>query len=449
MTRDLSNNKVVDRRLGPGAIPGPQRERMEETTITKIAVIADDLTGANDTGVQFARTGRQVVVPLGDADAPPDTDVMVLNTDSRHLAPADAAARVQYMTGRALAWGADVLFKKLDSTMRGNPGAELAAMLSAGDADFALLCPAYPANGRTVVNGDVVVGGVPLADSPASRDPATPVHHSGLAKIIAEGYDGPTAHLPLVTVRQGQQAIAQAIGHALAEGQWVLAADAATDADLDALVAGALGSGYRPLWAGAAGLGAALAAALPPAPRAEVQAGPRTASVRRPTLAVVASANPRTREQLQQAVAGGAISVVAAPTAAMVAGDRLAIAEVAEAAIACLQGGEDVAVLPDQPPRGAPDPEAGRALARHLGMAAALAAQSVPLGALFLSGGDTATAVLSALGAHGVRILGEVAPGIPYGRVIGGAAQVPVVTKAGGFGSDDALSAALKLLHTL
>jgi len=138
-------------------------------TVPQVVVIADDLTGAADTGVAFARAGLTTLVYLQPGPFVP-ADVLVLSTHSRHLTRSEAAGLAgqaaertrRVSPGRGPAW----IYKKVDSTMRGHPGAELAAVMGALGVDRALVAPAFPEQGRTTVNGRQLVGGRPLDATP-------------------------------------------------------------------------------------------------------------------------------------------------------------------------------------------------------------------------------------------------------------------------------------------
>ena len=138
----------------------------------KILVLADDLTGALECGALL----EGAVVALG---APPETGAAVIDTETRHSAPGEAAARV-----RALAqhFPAELIYKKTDSTLRGNIGAELAA-LPPLRIHYA---PAYPRLGRTVRGGRLYVDGVPLEQTAFARDPLGPVTEGRIARVLEQ-----------------------------------------------------------------------------------------------------------------------------------------------------------------------------------------------------------------------------------------------------------------------
>jgi len=160
--------------------------------MVKVFIIADDYTGALDTGVQFAACGAPVLVTTYEHFSglnTGDCEVLAVNSESRHLAPAEAAERVSRLTREAVRRGFTHFYKKTDSTLRGNVGAELAAMLEGGGGLGLAFAPAYPKSGRVTVDGVQYVDGVPLGDSVFARDPYAPVRHGEVSRILLDQTD--------------------------------------------------------------------------------------------------------------------------------------------------------------------------------------------------------------------------------------------------------------------
>jgi uncharacterized protein YgbK (DUF1537 family) len=359
----------------------------------RLAIVADDLTGAADTGVQFARIGVPARVWL--ADGPIEEGATVFDTDSRSLAPADAAARVGALAERLR--GVEHVYKKVDSTVRGNVGAEVAAALGGLGRSLAVLAPAFPANRRTTVGGVQRVDGVPVHESAIARDPAHPVRHATIAAALRAQCELDVAEVPLGAVRGGARRLAELFGELAGDRVGRIAVvDAERDDDLAAIAAAIARVGERCLPVGSAGLAGRIAAAwglsagaapLPERPRAER------------ILFVCGSLNPASRAQIA-GVRGPGVEVICSDAGAA---DAVTVAEwLGRAAVGAIDAGR-------------PD-------------------------ALVLTGGDTARAVLGALGARGIALDAEVLPGVPLGRVLGGRLDgITVVTKAGGFGGPDTL----------
>jgi len=395
--------------------------------VIDLLIVADDLTGALDTGAQFARYGRRTLVSWAGGGLPPaDADVWVLDTETRALPPAEARAAV----AQAVAPFLPVLhiYKKVDSTLRGPIGAELEALLALGVAEQALLAPAFPAQGRTVLGGELRVHGQPLAQTPfAQPGRAT----SLVGELIAASTGLAVGSMGLQQVRQGGQSLARALA---AQTEPVLVLDALAEADLAVAAQAAVLAGRDRLLAGSAGLAAQLPAAwgwVPP----DLAAAP--ASVAGPILCVAATKHPALAGQLLHLQQQAQLEIVKDVLPGILPGEEPAAARAAAAVVEALAQGRDVALTT----LGAPLVAGGdRLVVALLGRIAAQALQQARPGALMLTGGDTAMAVCRTLGAEAIIVEGQVEAGVPLGRLAGGEADgLPIATKAGGFGDEGVL----------
>ncbi|MEU2548038.1 four-carbon acid sugar kinase family protein [Streptomyces roseolus] len=371
-------------------------------TPPRVAVLADDLTSAGDGAAPFRRGGHPARVLLSGsplAGHGREDGVLAVDFGSRLLDEAGAEARTRE-AARALS-GAGLLLKTVDSTLRGHVAAEIRAAREGSGRRAVVVAPAFPAEGRTTRDGVQYVRGVRVDESEFARDPAHPVRTADLARLLPEAVRVDAARPELLTERVSSGGL--------------FVCSAATDADLDRIVAAVPDHGSV-LWVGSPGLAAALARhhALPGS-GADTEQLPFAA---RPLVAV-GSANPATRRQL-----------------ALLAGRPGAVAAVAAAP---LETAADslVRILHTPHERRAAPAELTRELAASV---AALAARA-PFDGLVLTGGETAEAVLRALGAHGIDLHDEPEPGIARGTLTGpaGVPRVPVVVKAGGFGDDRTL----------
>ncbi|MFJ9809312.1 four-carbon acid sugar kinase family protein [Streptomyces sp. NPDC101158] len=361
-----------------------------------VVVLADDLTSAADGAAPFRRSGHRALVLFAPEAHGPGVTAVDLGT--RLLAEREAAARAGE-AAEAYA-GADLLVKTVDSTLRGHVAAELRATLAGSGRRAAVLAPAFPTEGRTTVGGVQYVRGVRVDASEFARDPAHPVRTADLAELLPEA----------VLVESG--AARSADLPRLVDSGGVFVCSAATEADLDAVVA-AVPRPQDVLWVGSPGLAAALARRHTRRPADPL---PELPAVRRP-LTVVGSANPASRRQLAALHAES--------------GTR---------------GPHDTATTP--PPLASvrtlhtPDERS----ADSAGLLDRLAGAAVELirerraDGLVLTGGETAAAVLGALGATGIELYDEPEPGIARGALHGPTApRLPVLVKAGGFGDDRTL----------
>lgn len=352
-----------------------------------LTIIADDLTGACDTGALFAGPGPVPVTvwPGPAAEAP----VRVLDSETRTLDAGTAAGRVGAMAAAA---PAARYFKKIDSTLRGHVAREAEAVLAAVGAPGALLTPAFPAQGRTVVDRVLRVVGPPDGSAaPAAGEPARPAT-AHVVDLLRAGLARPLAWIPLAEVRKGVEALAARLDR-LADT--VAVADAETDEDLALLVDAALARPRPPLLVGSAGL------ARPLARRLGLLAGP-PALPRGRWLVVAGSRQPATRRQVESARRAG-LRVLAAAEA------------------------------------DAPEPSA---VAMELAAEARRLIEREPFDLVVVTGGQTALALWRALGAERLDLVGAPAPGLALGYLRApGRPALAVLTKAGGFGGPDLLVA--------
>jgi D-threonate/D-erythronate kinase len=371
-----------------------------------LGIQADDLTGACDTGAPFAARGLGTLVIVSDGDGPPALPretpaVLVVDTESRTATGEEARARARAVGSALKAGPPRILYKKVDSTLRGHVAAELDGMLDGSGLAVALLAPAFPAQRRTVADGCLRVDGRPAGETAVARDPAFPRTGASVLGLLAAGGVAPVTAVPLATVRCGQDEVGRRLHRFAGTGGRVLAADAETDADLSVLASAGLEGPV--LLAGSAGLAVALAARLPAGGLKEREAPPLR--LRRPMLVVAGSAHPATRAQIGR-----------------------------------LGRREDLDVLAPPASDGADDPARRRATAARLAAAARARIERWRPGTLVLTGGETAIAVLKALGAGGLRLAGEIEPGVALGALVGGPfAGLGLVTKAGGFGDAETL----------
>lgn len=380
-------------------------------------ILADDLTGAADCAIAFARRGVASVVGWGKA-----TDgghpVFAYNADSRGLS---AEATLDRHRGILARFPGRALFAKMDSTLRGHPAAAIAAAME-GRA-LGVLAPAFPAAGRTTQGGRVFVNGAPLEESETWRRDHTYASADLLAMLATAGL--PAHPVPLTTVRgDGLHATLRAVPPGS-----VAVCDAIEQADL-ARVARAAPPGA--CFIGTAGLAHALAETLSGG-HDPVLVPPS----RRGALVVVGSLATASRDGARVlSRLDGVRHLLADPEAPPSdLGARIG---------AALEAGHDVLL----------EIAAGDHLDLSIGprVAAALAQALRPAApfasGLAATGGETAAALMEAFGIRGIRLVEEPEPGVSLG-VSMGEVQVPLATKAGAFGDDGTLVRIVRRLRQI
>ncbi|WP_432117437.1 four-carbon acid sugar kinase family protein [Streptomyces sp. bgisy032] len=381
-----------------------------------VLAVADDLSGAAETAVALRSPGRILLGPAGAPEPPAPGESLVVDLDSRQLPAAEAARAVRDVTLTAPP-GA-LLFKKVDSLLRGNLAAEAAAY--AQNARGVVIATALPPAGRSVRDGVVRLRGVPLHETDAWRAETRPAPPS-----VAAALGGlPTAPVPLTAVRGGPGALRDALRACFAQGRHPVC-DAETEADLDAVAAAALelGPGVRLLGTGglAGAVGRLTGADALPSP-----AVPPADGGVRPVLVVVGTAEPSARGQIAHLLADGA-HPVSLTTEELLGSPRRLESPTAAVTVVRVTG------------------TAGPALARRL--VAALAhtvADAARDCDLVLTGGETARRVLDALRVTDLRPVGQVHHGAVHSRTPDGRS---VVTRPGSYGETDSLRRIVRSLR--
>jgi len=389
-----------------------------------LVILADDLSGAADCGIVCTQAGLDTLVVLGDRPDAAYADVLSIDADTRGRSEVEAVAETARLTRRYAAQG-QLLYKKLDSTLRGHVGPELAATLrtrrEAGPACI-VMAPAFPAAGRTTVRGMQLLHGTPLERTEMWQREG--VQHSAHIPEMLHRAGLRTAHVALSQVRRpGLPGVVAAC-----RGHDAVVCDAETEADLQAIASASIPLGPGTVWAGSAGL----ARYLPVA--AGIARTPRPATVPPvdgPILFVVGSLSHVSREQVAHLELGAAIRRVTVPAAILRAGPQHPQwAAVDRALDQAIRSGQDVVAVLGS---GAQiDLAEGLRLCR--GLARMVAPHGPRIGALVSTGGETARAVLQAFNASGLRLMGEIEPGVPLSTAEG-IHHLPVVTKAGAFGT--------------
>lgn len=395
-----------------------------------IAIVADDLTGSGDTAVQFVRAGWCTHLSIGGADealagpAHDDVEVLAVTTNSRAFSAADAADVIGRNVRQLREAGVSRLYKKVDSTLRGAFKAEIDAARDAWRDDaIAVVCPAFPATGRTVEQGILYVNGKPVTETSAATDPVTPVTESHIPTLLGSAHVAPLA-----------DDTPETLAARIAQAGATVVVDAATDDDLERLARAVGLLGERALPVGAGGLAV---------PLARVWAG---ADQTAPVVVVVTSQHSAARGQAAALQAAGADTW--RPSLEQLADDAQWQAwsqPLLQAhAQAPLEAGTILLLAPEGQRAGLDSDK----VADRLGsLAAQLIAASLAAGVV-ATGGDGARSVLLALQANGIALVDEVMGGVPLGTLTGGtAAGLPVVTKAGGFGTEDVLVRAVRAIR--
>jgi 3-dehydrotetronate 4-kinase len=421
----------------------------------KLGCIADDYTGASDLANTLTRAGLRTVQTIGvppEDLALPEVDAVVVSLKSRsieaQLAVDKSRAAETWLRGRG---AAHVLFKicsTFDSTDKGNIGPVMDALRADSGDRIVLVTPAFPETGRTVYQGNLFVGPVPLNESPLKDHPLNPMHDSNLVRVLARQSRTKVGLVDLAAVTRGPEAVRARLAALAADGVGAAIIDAVFDLDLETI--GVVALDHR-VSVGASGIGLGLARALVAASggkkasseTADAPVGGPAAclagSCSQATLGQIASA-----EQVMPVLHLDPERVVAGPDEA-----RRALAwakdhvEKGPMLVASSTTPDQVAALQARHGRDA----AGHAIEQAM---ADIAEGLVRAGVrrLVVAGGETSGAVVDRLRIPGFLVGEEIAAGVPVLRAVGAqAGPMLLALKSGNFGGREFFSDALKLMR--
>jgi uncharacterized protein YgbK (DUF1537 family) len=421
-----------------------------------LGCIADDYTGASDLANTLTRGGLRTVqtigVPADDLELP-EVDAVVVSLKSRSIEAGLAVSRSRsaekWLRGRG---AAHVLFKicsTFDSTDAGNIGPVMdASRADSGDA-IVLVTPAFPETGRTVYQGNLFVGAVPLNESPLKDHPLNPMHDSNLVRVLARQSKTKIGLVGLADIARGPDAVRARLADLSGKGIGAAIADAVFDRDLETI--GTVALDHR-LSVGASGIGLGLARALVASGKVKSSASNAASDppVGGPAACLAGSCSQATLQQI--ANAEKAMPVLHLDPGRVVAGKeeaRRALAwargrlEEGPVLIASSSAPDQVAALQALHGRDA----AGHAIEQAMADIAEGLVQS-GVRRLVVAGGETSGAVVDRLGLPGFLVGAEIAAGVPVLRAVGtDNGEMLLALKSGNFGGPEFFSDALKLMR--
>ena len=413
-----------------------------------LGVIADDFTGACDVAVQFRKRGLETVI-LARTDLLENIqesfDVIVVDTETRNLTPKEAYEKVRNVVKAFTKNRTKLVYKKIDSTLRGNVGAEIQAIIDEAGINGVIVSPAFPKQQRIVIDGRLLINGVPIEKTEYSRDSPASTCGSLVAAVIEKQLKMKVGEIHLSHVRKGVDSLIGTIQKQIDMGRKVIVADAELDSDLKMISEASASLGLLPC--GSAGLAGAVASHFTAPSRIIVVSG---------------SVNKVSLKQIETAVKELDVKIIEPSLSGILKSQERVDEEVrmlVEEAEKALAEGKDVIF------RLASSEEIIlkiRREGRKLGMGKMQVADLIlsilsratktvldrhKISGLVLVGGDTAIRVMKELGVEAVRSDSELLPGVPISRIIGGTLSgMRIVTKAGGFGNPYTLVKIIKSL---
>lgn len=415
--------------------------------LKKLIIIADDFTGANDTGVQFRKAGFKVNVIINTHNFQEDlelSDILVIDLESRFDTKEVAYKKCFDLGKQLLNLGITNVYKKLDSTFRGNIGAEIDGLMDAMQIKLLLLAAAWPANGRTTVNGEVFVHGVKLAETDSALDPRNPIKNSRIADIIGLQSQRLSSEISTEIFNQNSSEISGILQKEMERGAEILIFDSHIEEDLEKIADFIETFNNIPiLLAGSAGLASHLS---------EVYINHKNSYC----FVFSGSVSEKTRNQIRHTLNEGNSKLF------FIGGEYLLNDEsnpdqYIESVAKEIETGtkrfiftsavtrDDVdKVFTLAHKKGILEDSVAEIVARGIGGLAAVLIDKFSPAAVLLTGGDIAIKTVLALNATGISINQEILPGISSGTLTGCATRSIIATKSGGFGNDDAISRTLE-----
>ncbi len=443
LTAYIARQKIAKAKIKSGSGDGLLKE--------KLVIIADDFTGANDTGVQFSKRHlRSIVITNRDFinTSLKKCEVLVVDSESRSD-DKETAYKKTFETGKIIkAENIKYIYKKLDSTFRGNIGAEISAIMDSLEIKHAIIVPAYPSYGRITKNGNVYVKGVLLAETEIANDPKTPVKESFIPQIISHQTDKKIVTINFDEVSSGRQYLIQKIYEHMQNGIHMIVIDAKDNEDLDLIASVMPEIKERILYAGSTGFAEYLPKYF------DLKKEKKT------NIVIAGSVSEVTREQIDYAKERLPVKMIDLDIGKLFSGEKYQEKKrIIEIVRKASSEGEDI-ILRSAPSKDtvATSFELGtkygmnrfnvsESIAVFLGEIIRYVIKEIKIDGLLVTGGDTAIKAAKALNISGTVIHDEILPGIPYGHFNEEQYKnIIIVTKAGSFGDEDAIFRVLNFL---
>ena len=422
-----------------------------------IGIIADDLTGANDSGVQLIEKGINTSVYF---DIPKQQDNLdsgiVIDTNSRALSK-DEASAVTKKAGEFLKQaGYLTIYKKMDSTLRGHIGTELQALYETFNPEFVFIAPAFPSMKRTTKYGIHYVRGEKITDTEVSKDPKHPVTEAFIPSLIEKEIGRSVGLLTKADIEESPSIFQGKIAGFRENGINFIVCDAETQEDLQEAAQKMASVSKKVIWSGSAGL----AEVLPDALGISQTIDQRPISFTNQVITVCGSLSSVTQNQVQFAIEQTGVKAMELDTMLIFSNNWEAHCQAFTKE--CLNGlneGNDIVLyVPSNDQIRAQvkqigkelsltDNQIGERISGGIGeIVASIAEINKHLTGLVLTGGDTAKDTSSHLGGIGFSLIKQVEDGIPLGTLIGSDREFTIVTKAGSFGKENSIYHAMQAL---
>ncbi|MGJ8523613.1 D-threonate kinase [Carnimonas sp. R-84981] len=405
-----------------------------------LVIVADDMTGAADCAVAFSKRNAQVTLVACLSQGTPEAEVVALDLDTRQLEESQAIKKIQegghYF--RHFKW----LYKKIDSTLRGNWAAETASLVA--HRGLAIVAPAFPESGRTVIKGRVLVNGTPLSETETWQAEYTDKPADITEQLDNQGLQ--VMHIPLALVRGDRELLRNQIESAARSGIKAIVLDSESQQDLHAIAVVSLSLDIPSFWVGSGGLAKHLA----PLMYREQNAVDTNISkllqqhADRSFVSIIGSLSSISSNQADLLFDTGEVEKITLPSQILRERESHPDWHQWQQRIAeCVENGRDLILQINRDELF--DPNEGAHFAHSIAILVSPVIHQI--GTLLLTGGETARAVLVANDIDRMHLISELDAGIALARTAEPAAPL-VITKAGALGRPASLAKIKQLLQT-
>jgi D-threonate/D-erythronate kinase len=438
---------------------------MNQTT-----VICDDLTGAMEAGLQLCKKGFRVYVLIDNGCLgrhTNDADAFVIDTESRNVSPEQAERKIAQTWQKIAQAGLTLVYKKVDSTLRGNLGKEMEVILRQSDFEMIVFAPALPFNGRTTKKSCHYFNGNKLIESDLAKDPFSPITDSYIPNILKQQTATHVEAVLLEDVRKGMDFLGELFNELHLKGCRVAIVDVETDDDLRVISAALTKSVLKILPCGSAGLFAEMTLPSPAPTMAAVRTGDPAQTLHKcpkirqdkPVLIISGSPARMTKQQIRVAAEQGLpiirpdirrLLTLTTPEQEIQETIYQASLHLKKGESVIIDGAgdgkEEIAVQYSEDSSGlVKDSQKIQELLSRI--FEKVVAETEIAGAMII-GGDTLNGVCQKMKVEAIRIANEVEPFIPVGIMhLEHNKVIPIVSKAGGFGSQDVITEAIRYLQ--
>jgi uncharacterized protein YgbK (DUF1537 family) len=408
--------------------------------INRTIILADDLTGANDTAIQFVNRGLSALVITHTERLNPasykDYEVIAVSTNSRGMSAGDAYNAVRETIRKGKTGNGDFFYKKIDSVLRGNPGGELAAVMDEIDIPLAIAAPSFPAN-QSILEHGKLSSGAGVVDA---------------VQVFSAGINRKVESIPLEEIRRGEANTVNYIMGRHAGGASVFVADAVSETDLELVYRSSMRLEKPLVLAGAAAFANHIAASMgnsagKPSRPADLAALRNNG----PALVIAGTRQGETAAQIATLSRILSIPIIRFKVDWVIEG-RIseAISGAFDEVVRQIRWKQDMCIIavesmfksaipPGDVARTETEAECG-AISGALGALTRKVLDAFDFSLMLCTGGDTSLGVCSSLGIAGIQPVAEIYPGIPIGKIIGGPHEGRyIITKSGRFGNNSSL----------